>query len=185
MIDVPYDLVENPTSSQIRLSRRKIIKKTLGANLILLFVLIVVVITFIFYPKLLSQTVQPFIGVEDYIIFFLIAGIVLFSLSINTIYQYIYYKTYYYNIKNDVLIIRKGVLRPDEIIIPYNRIQDIYVDRDTMDLLLGLYDVHVSSATVQSGKDAHIDGVKNENATKLKEMIIEKVQGSSNKDTGL
>ena len=111
--------------------------------------------------------------------------IIFIAVFLNFLYHYIYYKTYYYNIKEDILVIRKGIFMPDEISIPYNRIQDIYVDRDFLDLLFGLYDVHVSSATVESGKDAHIDGVTHGNAVELKEMILDKVQKSSKEKTPL
>ena len=186
MIFVPYDLSEEPTSKIIKLSRRKVIKKTLKANVILLFVVVVAVLTYLLYPTLMRETLRPIVEIEDIVLLFVVIAVVLVSLVINFLYHYLYYKTYYYNVKDDVLVIRKGIFIPDEISIPYNRIQDIYVDRDTLDLLLGLYDVHVSSATVQSGKDAHIDGVKYGSATKLKEMILEKVKRASvGKDIGL
>lgn len=186
MINVPYDLTADSTSKHTRLSRRKILKKTLKANVVLLAVLAVAVLTFIFYPTLLSETLSQMLGINNFIVLIIIAAILIFSLILNVVYHYLYYKTYYYNIKDDVLVIRKGIFMPDEISIPYNRIQDIYVDRDMLDVVFGLYDVHVSSATVESGKDAHIDGVKQENASKLKEMILEKVKkASAGKDIGL
>jgi membrane protein YdbS with pleckstrin-like domain len=176
---MPYDLKSDATSNQIRLSRKKVIKKTFKANVILSGIAVLMLIVYFMSPSIMSQTLL-FIGVSnEAIVLFILFALIFIVISINIFYNYLYYKTYYYNIKEDLLVIRKGLFLPDEISIPYNRIQDIYVDRDTLDLILGLYDVHVSSATTESGKDAHIDGVTYANAVKLKEMILEKVKASS------
>jgi membrane protein YdbS with pleckstrin-like domain len=182
---MPYDLKSDATSNQIRLSRKKVIKKTFKANVILIGVFLLVLLSYLLYPSIMSQTIS-FIGVSnETLILFLLLALILIAIFLNILYNYLYYKKYYYNIKDDLLVIRKGLFLPDEISIPYNRIQDIYVDRDTLDLILGLYDVHVSSATTESGKDAHIDGVTYANAVKLKEMILEKVKASSSKESPL
>lgn len=185
MIYVPYDLNSDATSNEIRLSRRKIIKKTFKVNVVCILIFVVVLAIYISYPSVINETLSPFgINNATLIMLFLLA-VILLAVVINILYQYLYYTTYYFNIKEDLLVIRKGVFLPDEISIPYNRIQDIYVDRDTLDLVFGLYDVHVSSATVTSEKDAHIDGVTNANAVKLKEMILAKVKEASSKESPL
>ncbi|NYZ76281.1 PH domain-containing protein [Candidatus Micrarchaeota archaeon] len=182
---MPYDLKSDATSLDLRLSRRKIIKKTFAATLFLVITYIFALAIYFFYPDIIHQTFAPLIAINNLIVIVIITLIIFLAVTLNILYHYVYYKTYYYNIKDDVLVIRKGIFKPDEISIPYNRIQDIYVDRDTLDLLLGLYDVHVSSATVTSEKDAHIDGVTYANAVKLKEMILEKVRASSSKESPL
>jgi len=186
VIHVPYDLEHDATSKQIRLSRRKVIKKTLAATIMLVFTFLLALATYLFYPAIISQALSPIIAIDDFLVLAAVTFVISFAIALNILYHYIYYKTYYYNIKDDLLVIRKGIFMPDEISIPYNRIQDIYVDRDVLDVLLGLYDVHVSSATVASGVDAHIDGVTYGNAVLLKDMILEKVKrASSGKDIGL
>jgi len=50
------------------------------------------------------------------------------------------------------------------------------VDRDLLDVVFGLYDVHVSTPTFLSGLAAHIDGVNAENAEKLKNIILHMVK---------
>jgi membrane protein YdbS with pleckstrin-like domain len=171
-----YDLTENPISEQIRLSRRKIIKKTLVGNVVLI---IIAVLLLLFYPALISinsQSIFPSLARDNTIILVVTLMIIFMILVANVVYHYLYYKKYYYNLRKDILVIRKGVFTPKEISVPLDKIQDVYVDRDMMDLLLGLYDVHVSSATIQSGAEAHIDGVKHEAASQLREMILEKMQ---------
>jgi uncharacterized membrane protein YdbT with pleckstrin-like domain len=84
-------------------------------------------------------------------------------------------KSYFYDLVDGNLIIRKGVFSKNEITLPVSRIQDVYVDQDVFDRIFGLYDVHVSSATVISANLSHIDGVNKENAQALKSLIISKI----------
>jgi membrane protein YdbS with pleckstrin-like domain len=182
---MPYDVRENPTSKTVRLSRKKIIKKTLKGTIVLAVAFVLAILTFLFYPSLIRETLSPLVAVEETAILIVLVMICLAVFIINFLYHYVYYKTYYYDITNDMLVIRKGVFTPKEISIPFSRIQDVYVDRDLLDLVLGLYDVHVSSATLQSGVDAHIDGVSAQNASILKEIILGKVKKESKKESGL
>ncbi len=186
MIYVPYDLKSDATSKTLRLSRKKIIKKTLAGTVFLVATYIVALAVYLFYPDIISQTLSPVVVINSTIVIVLITFVIFLAVVLNVLYHYVYYKAYYYNLREDVLVIRKGIVVPDEISIPYNRIQDIYVDRDVLDLIFGLYDVHVSSATTESGKDAHVDGVNYANAVKLKDMILEKVKNASaGKDIGM
>ena len=178
-----YDQMKNPTSEEIRLSRRKVIKKTFMGNIILI---VIAAILILFYPTIISmnsQSIFPGLARDDVIILVITLMIIFTILVANVVYHYLYYKKYYYDVKKDVVVIRKGVFIPKEISVPLDKIQDVYVDRDAMDLLLGLYDVHVSSATIQSGVEAHIDGVKHENAAKLREMILDRMQKSKSRKT--
>lgn len=91
-------------------------------------------------------------------------------------YQTVYFKTYFYNITDKLLVIRKGVLAPREITVPFDRIQDIYLDQDVVDNMFNLYDVHISTATAESTARAHIDGVDRHTAEQLRELILQKMQ---------
>ena len=59
---------------------------------------------------------------------------------------------------------------PAQIHVQYGKIQDVYVDQDLLDRILGIYDVHISSATYSSGIEAHIDGVDKVGAEGLKNL---------------
>ena len=83
---------------------------------------------------------------------------------------------YFYDLTNDFIVIRKGVLTPKEINVPYERVQDIYKDQDILDRIFGLYDVHISSATISSGLSAHIDGVEKPAAEGLRDLLLKTVQ---------
>lgn len=92
------------------------------------------------------------------------------------LYVSIYIKQYYYDASERFLTIQKGVFAPTEIHVPYQKIQDVYVDQDVLDRLMGLYDVHIASATVTSGIEAHIDGVDAKVAEGLKNFLLDKIQ---------
>jgi membrane protein YdbS with pleckstrin-like domain len=95
------------------------------------------------------------------------------------LYQWLYICTYLYDVGEQFLKIRKGVLVRREITIPYGRIQDVYVDQDLMDHLLHLYDVYISTATEMSGVEAHIDGLSSGNAQKVRDLILERVAAAN------
>lgn len=88
----------------------------------------------------------------------------------------VYIQRYYYSLDENFITIRKGVFTPTEIHVQYVKIQDVYVDQDLFDRMFGIYDVHIASATVSSGIEAHIDGVSAEFAEGLKNEILDKIQ---------
>lgn len=94
-----------------------------------------------------------------------------FIVPFTYLYQKWYYNFYYYDLTPDYIVIRKNPITPREITIPYERIQDVYVDQDLLDRIFGLFDVHLSSATVSSGIEAHIDEVEKQAADGLRVAI--------------
>lgn len=87
-------------------------------------------------------------------------------------YVRVYIRSYFYDANEQFLTIKKGVFAPTEIHVQFAKIQDVYVDQDILDRILGLYDVHVASATMSSGIEAHIDGVEKEAAEQLRDMLL-------------
>ena len=85
-------------------------------------------------------------------------------------------RSYYYNFTSDMLIIRKGVISIKEICLPFDKIQNVFVDQDIFDRLFGLFDVHVSTVSENSAMEAHIDGLSMENANHLKEVLLTKIK---------
>jgi uncharacterized membrane protein YdbT with pleckstrin-like domain len=91
-------------------------------------------------------------------------------------YQILYLITYYYNVDDKHVIIRKGVIERAELTLPWDKITDVFVDQDAWDVVLCLYDVHISSPTIASGEFAHLDGVTKKGAYLLRKLILEKIQ---------
>ncbi len=94
-------------------------------------------------------------------------------------YLKVYIKRYYYDANDSYVTIKKGVFAPTEIHVQYSKIQDVYVDQDILDRIMGLYDVHLATATVTSGIEAHIDGVDATAAAGLKQFLLQKLQAGN------
>lgn len=88
-----------------------------------------------------------------------------------------YIRRYYYDVNENFITIKKGVFAPAEIHVQYAKIQDVYVDQDILDRIMGLYDVHIASATATSAIEAHIDGVEKGSADGLKDLLLGKLRG--------
>jgi membrane protein YdbS with pleckstrin-like domain len=91
-------------------------------------------------------------------------------------YEIAYYKGYFYDAGDDFFVLKKGVITPRETNLPWDKMQDVYVDQDILDRMFTLWDVHVSTATALSGFEAHIDGVSKENAAALKELLLNRIR---------
>ncbi|MEI8229927.1 MAG: PH domain-containing protein [Candidatus Peregrinibacteria bacterium] len=168
---------QSKTRKQFPLSPKKIIKKTIVGSI---FAIIVISIIGIFgIPMLIVILSNAFAQGENAQAFGGLIGILLFIDCITVIlmawYQRAYFAVYYYELTDDFIIIRKGPITPREITIPYERVQDVYVDQDIVDRMFGLYDVHLSSATVSSGMQAHIDGVEKPAADGLRALLLQTV----------
>ena len=131
---------------------------------------------------LFSFIIQKFTEVYERGVFYVYALIALMTVAILTVifviywYQKLYARTYFYTITDSLLVIRKGVVAPREITVPFGRIQDIYLDQDPIDNMFSLYDVHISTATAESTSRAHIDGVSKGTAEALRELILHKMK---------
>ena len=114
------------------------------------------------------------------VVVILIGIIVIFAIhfSIYSWYVKTYIKRYYYAGEDHFITIKKGVFAPAEIHVQWQKIQDVYVDQDILDRMMGLYDVHIASATAASGIEAHIDGVDKTSADGLKEFLLNKVSNA-------
>jgi len=147
------------------LQSTKVLKKTISSLFIWGIVFLVILIPAHLF---LWETLPTLLLVAD--------GLAILILLIQPLYQYLYYKDYFYDVRKDFLVIKKGVLTPRETILNYTKLQDVYVDQDLLDRLFGLYDVHVSTATALSGASAHIDGVNHDNAQAIRELILSKIR---------
>jgi membrane protein YdbS with pleckstrin-like domain len=104
-----------------------------------------------------------------------ILGALLLVLLI-VLYEWLYIITYYYDVGETFIRIRKGVFIRREVNIPYNQIQNIEVDRDGMDHILGLYDLHISTAAEKHILEPHIDGLNFANCEAIQQLIYKEIE---------
>ena len=173
----------HPLQTQFPLSPRKFWKKMIQKTVLwgilgLAFPQIVLALLFFSAnPDVLS--VPYLFGLSVLVgIFAAIVSIVLYGLYVKS-----YIKRYYYSGSEDFVTIKKGVFAPTEIHVQYQKIQDVYVDQDILDRIMDLYDVHLASATITSGMEAHIDGVDHAGAEGLKNFLLEQIRGGSNRSS--
>ncbi|MFA5796400.1 MAG: PH domain-containing protein [Candidatus Shapirobacteria bacterium] len=158
------------TREKFPLSTKKVLKKTVTGTLALTLSLLIIWIVIAVSASDSSST--EIFGLATFGIF----GLILLVVFGTYFYQKWYYAVYFYDLTDDFIIIKKGPITPSEITIPYERVQDVYVDQDLLDRLFGIYDVHLSSATISSGMEAHIDGVEKEAADGLRGFLLQTVQ---------
>lgn len=130
----------------------------------------------IFFAGIYSATSRNFSGYS----FLAIIPFFLIIAAIYGLYVKTYIQRYYYDCGDAIITIQKRVFTPTEIHVQYQKIQDVYVDQDLLDRILGIYDVHIASATFSSGIEAHIDGVDKSVADNIKNFLLAKIQ---NKET--
>jgi len=156
------------TRQQFPLSSRKIIKKTIlmsiGWVFFFGFILTGIVVA------LLASGSDSSLGLLA-----LFGTIMLLAIIVGLVYLYErwYFETYFYELTQDYIVIKKNPITPREITIPYVRIQDVYVDQDIWDRIFGIYDVHLSSATISSGMEAHIDGLEKPAADGIRAVLLQ------------
>ncbi len=156
------------------LERRKIVKRFVSTMVRwLVFFAILTVALFSWKPELLSPT------------FFMCLPVFWLAWAVwQWVYENNYFKAYFYDAAEDVLVIRKGWITPRETNLPYEKLQDVYMDQDVFDRLFKLFDVHVSTATSMSAFEAHVDGVNAENAEAIRKLLLAKIKGKRSKVTG-
>ncbi len=161
--------------TEIPLKKRKIIKKSFHGVLKVFYFM--GPLSLLLYAYFFSGYVElsPRLEENKWAIFgywLLLVALFVFN---EMIYHILYFITYYYEMDDKNLVIRKGVVVRKEITLPFSKITDVYVDQDVGDFLLGLYDVYISTPTAESGKFAHIDGVNKKGSVKLRQMILDAV----------
>lgn len=160
---------QSQTRDQYPLSTKKVLKKTLAGTLIW-SILLLVCFSITFFISI-NTPLKSIFG----LIFLGIILFLFFIITLTYLYQLWYYHFYYYDFTPDYIVIKKGPITPREITIPYERVQDVYVDQDLLDRIFGLYDVHLSSATISSGMEAHIDGLEKLAADGLRGVLLKTV----------
>lgn len=168
------------------IQRRKILKKSFvrcAGGLVIAAVLSAVLLAMrdaliADESSVLAKAVQTYEGAFALIWLGLIILIVLYP----PITQYIYFRSYFYDVDDRNVIIRKGVVSKRELTLPLSKITDVSVDQDVFDVFLGLYDLHLSTPTVESGKFAHIDGLNKQGAKSLRALILDRIHEKSQQE---
>ena len=172
---------ETTLRQEIPLQKRKILKKTFSSVVKILALCGFVSIFFVHWISGNIGTLPEGIKAHSTLYGFLWFIVIILIVCSRMVYQILYFISYFYDVDENNFVIRKGVLTKREITLPFSKITDVYVDQDLTDVALGLYDVHISTPTVESGKFAHIDGLNKTGSAKLRKLILDAVNKSSGK----
>lgn len=158
-----------PLYKEIPLQRRLLLKK------ISLPTLFIAIATHIFSAFLLSQfavLAEIDASISDTVI--LGWSVIVFgTIFAKVLWDYIFILSYRYETDGHNMIIRKGIFAKHEVTLPFAKITDVYVDRDLLDVVYCLWDLHISTPTAVSGAVAHIDGLSKEGCRRLREIILD------------
>ena len=168
--------IPGTTCSVFPLEKRKVVKKVISGS-IAYFFLVVFFGAFALSLKFFIKDDAAFRAMSG--VFFFAAIFAAIMIAYVIIREVCYFRDYFYDLKTDEVVIRKGFISRVELSLAYNKIQNVYVDQDVFDRSLGLYDVHLETAGLFSGIHAHIDGVNAENAAKLRDTLMARTKQSS------
>ncbi len=119
------------------------------------------------------------------------AGFILLLISVWII---MFYNRYTYLINDDGVEIRRGILWKKDVTIPYNRIQNIDIDRGPIEQLVGIYKMNIftagtgslSSSTLSSGMfgaEGYLPGI--DNPGEIRDRILFRVKESDENGFGV
>lgn len=149
----------------------KPLKKTVSGSLgvAVLFAIAIGVMLFI-----MPESIKDILPMQTIILWAILLFVVIIIAKFA--YELAYLKNYYYNLTPEMLLIRKGVFNINEIVLPFEKIQNVFVDQDIFDKLFGLWDVHVSTVTIESDIQAHIDGLNEQNAKIVSDILLKEMK---------
>jgi putative membrane protein len=177
----------SPLQTQYPLSPRKFLKKFIGKLTFwgIVWLLLIGISAFVWSAASSSTTPSDqAVGSLLVSIMLGITALIFIGLVLYAWYLRVYIRRYYYDAGDNFVTIKKGVFAPAEIHVMYQKIQDVYVDQDILDRIMGLYDVHIASATATSGMEAHIDGVNHDSAEGLKNLLLNRIQSGGTTQAG-
>lgn len=93
-------------------------------------------------------------------------------------YEILYRSSYYYAIEAGHLVVSKGIVIRQRGSFPLSRITDVYLDRTVSDFIYGLYDLHISTPTVDSGRFARISGLHRDSAVRLQRNLVSLIEAT-------
>lgn len=99
--------------------------------------------------------------------------------GIKLIYEVFYFRSYDYSDNEEIMVLRKGVFMVTEVTVPYEKIQNVFINRDIFDRVFGLYDVHLSTVGRVSQMELHIDGISMESSESLKNLLMGRISETS------
>lgn len=150
------------------------------ASVFLMFVLFLLFLTTISYRTDVLDFVNDHIG---WIIIFFIAGFLLLVI-LSYVIAYLTYKFYKYELTDECFKKEQGIIWKKYVYIPYEKIQNVDINRGPLDRILGLSNISIQTAGysgVNSGgasslSEGYLPGVSKDEGEFLRDELIKRSQ---------
>lgn len=129
----------------------------------------------------ISKYITTLFGGSSTTLTILVAGFIV-SIVLLVFYEALSFLTYDYLMDSRNVIIKKGVFAKRRMIIPFSKITDVSIQQNLLDMLFGLYDVHISTPTQDSWLYSHICGLDERGALALTRLILEKTNNATTEE---
>jgi membrane protein YdbS with pleckstrin-like domain len=166
-----------PTCREFPPEKILIVRRTFQISSVFLSMFWLAVSTYL--DMILSYT-----GLVYTLIIFL--GGILFIVILNLLYQWQYYKNYYYDLRISTLLVKSWGVYGKTIEIPYEKIEKVSLYADYLDSFFEIYNVRIERSCTGSGGDyeacldVYIRGLRRDNAEKLMKTIWSKARRRKN-----
>jgi uncharacterized membrane protein YdbT with pleckstrin-like domain len=97
------------------------------------------------------------------------------------LYNILWFKNFNFSFSNKSGMIIEQVIAKSQVYIYYDRIQNINIKQSVLERLLGIYAVSIETAAGGAAVNFTIPGLKNADATKIKEFLQEKLAQNRNR----
>lgn len=94
------------------------------------------------------------------------------------VYQRFFRKSIYYGVQEGQLVFSRGIVLRQHGFFQLSRITEVYLERSLLDLIFGLYTLHISTPTAISDRFARIDGLDGPTATALQQKLSRFLENS-------
>lgn len=145
------------------LHKNHLIATSVGLSLFFLVLLLIGVVTFLFWDDLREISLWVFI-------------MWIVTLLLSMVYNYYHYKNKGYALREHDIIYKEGVIIQSVMAVPFNRVQHSEVTQGPIDRYLNLSSLHIFTAG-GSSSDLIIPGIKPDEANRLRDFIVSKTKG--------
>lgn len=91
--------------------------------------------------------------------------------SVKALYEYLYFHFYYYGLEEGHLVVSEGILLKEREMLPLSVITDIFIDRQVLDFLFGIYNLTAVNPGGAGQRFRDIRGLSKRHAVGLQDYI--------------
>ncbi len=103
-------------------------------------------------------------------------GLVGLALVCHVLYWELHRLSLYYAIEGGHFIMSRGIILKQRGSFPLARISEVYLERNFLDLIFGVYNLHISTPTAESSEFARIEGLSSRAAHGMQEYLVRLVE---------